>query len=86
MTAVVNTSPLVVLTKVRRLALLRALYDDLAVPRAVVDEMLANWSRRSYSGLSTAAVFERRRAARCSERSHSTSVPVKLRRSRSPQR
>src|SRR6266542_3306537 len=41
MTAVVNTSPLVVLTKVRRLDLLPALYGDIVIPQAVVDEMLA---------------------------------------------
>lgn len=41
MTAVVNTSPLVVLTKVGRLGLLSTLYGDVVVPQAVVDEVLA---------------------------------------------
>jgi len=41
MTAVVNTSPLVALTKVGRLGLLPMLYGDVVVPQAVVDEVLA---------------------------------------------
>lgn len=41
MTAVVDSSPLIVLGKVRRLDLLSALYEDIVIPPAVVDEVLA---------------------------------------------
>ena len=41
MTAVVDTSPIVVLGKIRRLDLLRALYGDVVLPPAVADEVVA---------------------------------------------
>lgn len=41
MTAVVDSSPLIVLGKVRRLDLLSVLYEEIAIPVAVVDEVLA---------------------------------------------
>lgn len=41
MTAVVNTSPLIVLAKLRRLDLLPALYGGILIPQAVADEVLA---------------------------------------------
>lgn len=41
MTAVVNTSPLIVLTKLQRLDLLPALYGDIVIPQAVADEVMA---------------------------------------------
>ena len=41
MTAVADTSPRVVLGKIRRLDLLRALYGDVVLPAAVAEEVLA---------------------------------------------
>lgn len=41
MRAVVDSSPLIVLGKVRRLDLLSALYEEIVIPPAVVDEVLA---------------------------------------------
>ena len=44
MTAVIDSSPLIVLGKVRRLDLLSTLYRDIVMPPAVVDEVLAKSS------------------------------------------